>query len=471
MKQKYLPLLVAAALSAMSASALASGYRFGSQSVTAQGVADANAAEANDASTIFYNPAGLSRLDGMQFNGGLTVVVPHSTYNDTGSTRFTKTPTGGTQTKDYAPESVVAPSFYLSKKLNEQWSVGLGMFVPYGAKLNYGSSWNGRYALDNIKLEAITLNPSASFKLNEHHAFGFGVSAEHMKAELGQAVDVQGSVMALAGSASGKQLAQQIAALGGNPAVLAQPIKDGRGENDGQDWGYGFNVGYMFTLDQATRFGIAYRSSVVHKLKGDTVWSFDGVTADPITNKILAAASHKVNSAALVQLRTPETLSINAFHQFDAKWAGMADVTWTRTSRLGELHIEFPGTTEGDEVIRQNWKNTVRVSLGGTYKYNEALTLRSGVAYDQAPVASDELRHPALPDSDRVQLSFGASYKLNNNSTIDLAYSYLNFKDARTNYTNLCNPLATTCTGNGETTRGLYQTHLQLLGVAYNYKF
>ena len=173
MKQKYLPLLVAAALSAMSASALASGYRFGSQSVTAQGVADANAAEANDASTIFYNPAGLSRLDGMQINGGLTVVVPHSTYNDTGSTRFTKTPTGGTQTKDYAPEEVVAPSFYLSKKLNEQWSVGMGMFVPYGAKLNYGNSWNGRYALDNIKLEAIALNPSASFKLNEHHAFGF----------------------------------------------------------------------------------------------------------------------------------------------------------------------------------------------------------------------------------------------------------------------------------------------------------
>ncbi len=164
-------------------------------------------------------------------------------------------------------------------------------------------------------------------------------------------------------------------------------------------------------------------------------------------------------------------MSANVFHQFDAKWAGMADVTWTRNNRMGDLHIQFPGTTEGDEVIRQQWKNTVRVSLGGNYAYNESLTLRAGIAYDQAPVQSDELRHPALPDSDRYQYSVGANFKLNARSSIDLAYSFMDFKDARTNYTNQCSPVSSACTGNGETTSGLYQTHLQLLGIAYNYKF
>jgi long-chain fatty acid transport protein len=96
MQHKYLPLIVAAALSAMSVGAQASGYRFGSQSVAGQGTADANGAEANDASTIFYNPAGLSRLEGTQISVGATVVVPHSTYSDTGSTHFTGAPTGGT---------------------------------------------------------------------------------------------------------------------------------------------------------------------------------------------------------------------------------------------------------------------------------------------------------------------------------------------------------------------------------------
>ncbi|MFA9217282.1 MAG: OmpP1/FadL family transporter [Sphingomonadaceae bacterium] len=457
----------------MSVNALASGYRFGSQSVAAQGSADANAAEANDASTIFYNPAGLSRLDGTQIQAGATVVIPHSTFNDTGSTRFTGTKTGGTAAADYAPNSVTAPSFYASKKLNDQWSVGLGMFVPYGAKIDYGTSWTGRYALANIKLEAVTLNPSVSFKLNQHHAFGFGIDAEHMSADLSQAVDVPGSIAALssgAGAAQGALLIKQIVALGGNPAALAT-VKDGHGEFNGKDWGYGFNLGYMFTLDESTRFGLAYRSSISHQLRGAALWDFSRSTTDAVVNKVLAASSHHADSAALVTLRTPETLSANVFHQFDAKFAGMADVTWTRNNRMGDLHIQFPGTTEGDEVIRQQWKNTVRVSVGGNYAYSNSLTLRAGIAYDQSPVKSAELTHPALPDSDRYQYSVGVNYKLNANSSIDLAYSYLDFKDARANYSNNCNPLMTTCTGNGETTRGVYQTHLQLLGVAYNYKF
>jgi len=173
MQQKYLPLIIAAALSALSVSAQASGYRFGSQSISGQGTADANGAEAADASTIFYNPAGLSRLDGTQISAGATVVVPHSTFNDTGSTHFTGAPAGGTAANDYAPNSVTAPSLYFSKKLNDQWAVGFGLFVPYGAKLDYGNTWTGRYALSNIKLEAVNLNPSVAWKLNEHHSFGF----------------------------------------------------------------------------------------------------------------------------------------------------------------------------------------------------------------------------------------------------------------------------------------------------------
>eukprot|EP01030_Chromulinospumella_sphaerica_P023643 gene23643-23680_t len=86
MQHKTLSLMIAVALGAMSVGAQASGYRFGSQSVAAQGTAEANGAEANDATTIFANPAGLSRLDGMQMSVGATVVVPHSTFKDAGST-------------------------------------------------------------------------------------------------------------------------------------------------------------------------------------------------------------------------------------------------------------------------------------------------------------------------------------------------------------------------------------------------
>ncbi|MEG1329706.1 MAG: outer membrane protein transport protein, partial [Janthinobacterium sp.] len=221
-------------------------------------------------------------------------------------------------------------------------------------------------------------------------------------------------------------------------------------------------------------FGIAYRSSISHKLKGSTIWDFSQVTSNPAVNAFIAKASNKVNSEALVELRTPETLSVNAFHQMDDKWALMGDVTWTRTSRLQNLDIQFPPTAEGAERIRQQWKDTYRVSLGTNYKYSESLLLRAGIAHDQAPVRSAELRHPALPDSDRMQYSIGANWKLNANSSLDLAYSYIDFKDADVNYKNGCGPvppLSNGCTGNGETTKGLFKTRMQLIGLAYNYKF
>ncbi|MDI3294404.1 OmpP1/FadL family transporter [Janthinobacterium tructae] len=477
MKHKYLPLLIAVACAGFASTAQASGYRFGSQSVSAQGTADASGAEAADASTIFYNPAGLSRLEGTQFLGGGTLVVPHSTYQDTGSKTFTGRDPRGT-TKDYAPDAVFAPALYASKKLNEQWTVGMGMFVPYGAKLDYGNDWSGRYAITNIKLEAIALNPSVSFKLNERHSFGFGVTAEHMKAELGQAVDVPGTVKAMHDKSPAAAIAfvtnigrTQGAAAAGAAQQALNNTKDGHASMDGDDWGFGFNLGYLYQMNEGTRFGIAYRSSISHKLKGDTIWDFSQVSNNAAVNGFISAASGKVNSEALVELRTPETLSVNAFHQMDDRWALMGDVTWTRTSRLQNLDIQFPPTAEGAERIRQNWKDTYRVSLGTNYKYSENLLLRAGIAHDQAPVRSAELRHPALPDSDRMQYSIGANWKLNANSSLDLAYSYIDFKDADVNYTNDCSPVKKGCTGNGETTKGLFKTRMQLIGLAYNYKF
>lgn len=474
--------MVAAALSAAAMNANASGYRFGSQSVSGQGTADSNTAEAADASTIFANPAGMTRLDGTQFTGGVTAVVPHSSYTDTGSKRFTGTTTGGVaNTDDYAPHAVAAPSLYVSHKLNDQWNVGMGVFVPYGAKLDYDNNWAGRYALTKIDLKSITLNPSVAFKLNEQHSFGFGIDAEYMKATLGQAVDVPGSIMALSAPIPAIQarkaaLAQAMLLAGANPATLASNLAtagDAHATMDGKDWGVGFNIGYMFNLSQDTRFGVSYRSSIHHKLKGSAVWDFSTVTSDAAINKVLQASSRKTNSPALVDIKTPETLSVNMFSQIDDKLALMADVTWSRHSRMDDLNIQFVGTGEGDEVISQQWKNTVRGSLGMNYKLSDTWLLRAGVAIDESPVKSDSLRHPALPDSDRKQLSFGANWKLSNNSSIDLAYSFLKFDTATTTYHNTCSPLAAagTCTGNGETTVGTYKTRMHLLGAAYNYKF
>ncbi|MDF0605274.1 OmpP1/FadL family transporter [Neisseriaceae bacterium TC5R-5] len=455
---------------------MAAGYQFGSQSVAGQGTAHANGAEANDPSTIFTNPAGLSRLDGTQFSGGLTLVVPHSDYTDHGSTNILGQPTGGSDGGRFAPRVVAAPSLYLSSKINNQINVGLGVFVPYGAKLDYGFDWTGRYALKSINLQTININPSMSFKLNEQHSFGFGVSAQYMDANLQQMAD----------ATSGLRLK-----LG--PLVGPGVSGDGLAEIKGDDWGFGWNIGYLFELNKGTRFGLAYRSSIKQSLTGTSTWTFNNVTGNIVVPAIpgvtlppgtypasaLAKGNHP-NASSTVDVTTPESFSANAFHQLNSKWALMGDLTWTGHSKLDKIDIQqstVNGVAQGDMVIHQNWRDTWRVSLGANYQYSDAWLLRGGLAWEQSPVRSDDDRHPAIPDANRLWLSAGANYKLTKNSSLDLAYSFINFTNASTNYTDGCSPVGVSpttkasCTGNGGTVRGSYKTYLQLLGVQYNHRF
>ncbi|WP_199102410.1 OmpP1/FadL family transporter [Aquitalea sp. ASV11] len=442
MKLKHLSqsvMLMGVAVGAFSSTALASGYHFGSQSVSAQGTAFANSAEANDASTIFYNPAGMSRLTGTNFSGGLTLVVPDSSYTDNGSKTNEGNSTGGGSASGYTPDYVVAPSFYATHQINDKWTVGLGVFVPFGADLNYGQTWAGRYSLESIKLETLNFNPSVSYKLDDHHAFGFGVSAQYMKAYLSKAVD--------------------LSVVGGT---------DGQASLSADGWGFGFNLGYMYQLDDATRFGVAYRSNIRQKLDGQAYWDLRGAGSFA---SIIQNNFHHVNSDGTVTVDTPESISVNGFHKLNDKVDLMADLTWTRHSRLDQIDIKFSQPGEGDLVIKQGWRDTYKLSLGANYHYSDDLLLRTGVAWDQSPVKNADETHPALPDSDRYWLSFGANYKLSKQSSIDFAYSYVFFKNANVNYTDACSPTSTTCTGNGETTKGSYKTNLQLIGLQYNYSF
>ncbi|MCG9115371.1 OmpP1/FadL family transporter [Laribacter hongkongensis] len=476
MKIKNLSLAIAL-MGGIPGVALASGYHFGSQSVSAQGTAFASAAEADDASTIFYNPAGMSRLKGNNFSGGLTVVIPNSDYTDKGSVNFLNRPTGGDNGGTFAPSAVVAPSMYLTHQINDQFTAGIGMFVPFGASLDYGSGWAGRYGITKIDLMTININPSISFKLNEHHSFGFGISAQYMNAELDKASDaLTGVIMGAAGGKFGVESNNIYGA-----ATTGKIGGDGSIKIKGTDWGYGFNLGYIFTFDENTRFGIAYRSAISQKLRGYADWDFSSLRfASSVTDAqkalILAAVNGKhPDSKASVDVKTPESLSVNGFHQINDKWAVMADVTWTRHSQMQNIDVNFNTPGEGDFVVRQNWRNTYKVSVGANYKYNDALMLRGGIAYDQSPVSDESLRHPALPDSNRWLFSLGGNYKFTKLDSLDFAYTYIDFANANLNYKDLCNPSGMNasglCTGNGENTKGQYKTNIHMLGVQYNRAF
>ncbi|MFN3767242.1 MAG: OmpP1/FadL family transporter [Ectopseudomonas guguanensis] len=539
----------------------ASGYHFGSQSVAAQGTAHANGAEAADASTIFYNPAGLARLKGTQLTSGLTILLPDGDYQDKGSRDVFGNPVSG-DAGEFLPDAAAAPNFYLSHEINERVTVGLGIFTPFGAKLDYKEDWAGRYGIQSASLETVTFNPSISYRFNEHHSIGFGVSAQYIKSVQRGAADVKGASRQLAGqfveanyestrNAASPILGPIVGIIAGVP--VPEEITSCRGVADrdgfvdcvagnfadnvegdgyfrvkGDDWGFGWNIGYMWEPTESTRFGVAYRSNIRHTLEGETKWSFAGVQggvpspdtsleggftipilgiyvppADALRELFdegnwvnpgeFAATRLHPNSKARTAIDTPEMLSFNAFHQLNDKVALMADLTFTRHSRLDEVRIGidqvagypyFNGVTEGDLSVKQDWKDTYKISLGMNYQHSNDLLLRTGVAYDKSPVNSTQLRHPAFPDADRYWLSFGANYRVTRDTSLDFAYSYVQFSSGKMDYQDGCSPAGwvpgagglyqdsgVRCTGNGGNYTGEYNTHIHFIGLALNHSF
>lgn len=495
------PLMLGLLCALGTSSALASGYHFGSQSASAQGTANANAAEAADASVLFYNPAGMTRLDGTHASGVLTVVMPKGKFEDQGSVTSFGLPTKGSNGGKFVDTTAV-PHAYLTHKLSNDMSLGLAVFVPFGSKSEYDADWSGRYNTIGTELKTLAFNPSIAFKLSPKLSLGGGLTAQFIDGKLSKGADFGSGALASiveaqvkANAVPGVPLevvrAAVINQLGGLiKQVSGNPNYSGRVDVRGKDWGFGFNLGLMYEYDEGTRFGIAYRSRINHRLDGDAKWQVQtpaaklagllnaalpgGTAGTQVQQNLLAAYT---DSDASLSLKTPESLSFS-FYKEHERVAVMGDVTFTRHSRFKELRVDFANKLP-DSTTPEGWDDTIRASLGLSYKYSDSLTLRGGVAYDQSPVYN-RTRTPSLPDNDRSWISGGLNWKLDAKRSVDLALSYVHVAAGQIdNFDNggqvnasgsaVCNTAGNT--SSCATVRGRYTLHSTLLGLQYNQQF
>lgn len=427
-------------LSLISGTALASGYHQGIQSVSSQGSANSNAAEAADASVLFYNPAGITRLTGTNISGGLAVVIPNIELSDINATALSRTGNhkpiyGGDGNK---PTSAVwVPQFYLSHQLDEQWFLGLAIDVPFGDKTNFQPEWMGRYNGTKLELMTVAINPSVAFKLDDHWSFGAGITAEYMDATFHKKIR--------------------------SPTTLFTPRPTPSGDNqlryEGDDWGYGYNLGATLAVDETLRFGAAYRSSIEQNLTGDMSLQYS--SAIPSAYNPLSGQTVKHNGK--VEIKTPDSFALNFYKQLNNELALTGDWTYTWHSRFHELTLNslaIPASHQHEATINQDWQNTNRLSLGMSYQIMEPLKWRAGVAYDESPVPSAKERIANLPDSDRTWLSTGFNYAFSEKLSMDVAYTYVMFEDSKIDYTE---------TDSFTNLKADVKTHANLLGVQLNY--
>lgn len=438
--------LVLGVLLTSSFNAYAAGFALTEQSGSSLGNAFAGAATvAEDASTVLSNPAGLSRVPGSQVVMAMYGIRPSIHFNNGDSRTLVGAGAGdpllsggsGGDAGDWA----FVPNLYLATDLNDQIKFGLGINSPFGLKTEYDSRWVGRYDAIKSDLKTININPALAFQVNEKLSFGLGVNAQYIDAELSNAVDF-GAICALA-----------------SVATCATPqARDGSLKLKGTDWSLGYNLGVLIEPLQGTRIGFAYRSRVVHELKGDATYS-----NIPIE---LAGLPDLANGAIKADITMPETATLSISHQINHQWSMMADVLWTGWSQFKELRVERSnGALIG--ATPENWHNTQRYAMGASYKHSDVWKLRFGVAYDESPVPN-AFRTPRILDSSRWVLALGANFKVSQLDTLDFGYLYILMKDASIN---IHTPLVTSAPAIIRNLAGGYDADVSVLSMQYTHAF
>lgn len=376
-----------------------------------------SAAVAEDASTVFFNPAGMTLLPGRNVAFSVDLVRPQAELSNKGSVAAGGQALGGNGGD--AGDWAAIPAGYMSWQLTDRVFAGLGVGAPFGLKTQYDSGWAGRFHAIKSEIKTVNINPSIAFKVNDVFSVGLGVNFQRIEADLTNAVNAA------------------------PPAATTGRIK-------GDDTAWGWNVGAMFQLSPDTRLGIAYRSKVDYTLKG--------------TARFSGAAAGALNLArggdVTADVELPDTATFSVVQKISDRWTMLGDVSWTGWSTLQKLEVN---RAAGGNVTTEDlkWRDTWRVAFGGTYAYTDALSLKFGLAWDQTPVR-ESTRLPRVPDEDRVWLSFGVKWRPDASSAVDVGYAHLFVKDAK-------------ISANGGAAKGFlvgeYENSVDILGVQYSTRF
>ena len=413
---------VALALAGCAAGASAAGFQLMEQNASGLGNAYAGqAAAAENASTIFFNPAGMSLLPGAQITGSINLIRPSAKFTDSGASRSpigggTAAPAGGGNGSDAGGLNFV-PDAYFSYQLSPSIWAGVGISAPFGLKTEYDSNFIGRFQSQKTQLKTYDINPSIAWKVNDAVSLGAGLSYQNANFKL----DRSFSLVA---------------------AATPQTV-------DLSDRQWGWNLGAMFSPGSNTRIGLSYRSSIGYHLTGGV--NVQGVAGFPTT--------------ASANVRLPATTSLALSQMLNDKWQILADATFTQWSSIKAIPLVLASGAVGDTFNFQ-FRDSWRAGIGANYRWTPEFMLKLGVAYDQTPV-TDQFRTTSLPDNDRTWLSIGGKWAASKQSTVDFGYAHLFLSNSS------INQLRGTALAGGQQGNvvGTYKNSVDILSVQYTYSF
>ena len=397
--------VLAAAIAAASTQAMANGLALNEQSASSAGSAYAGrASTAANASTLFGNPAGMSRLERAEVSGGLAFIDASTDISNAEGQLAPGLPVSGTNDGDMVPFSTIPFGYYVTP-ISDKLHAGIGVYAPFGVESDYENGWQGRYEGVTSMVQVVTIQPTVSYAFNDRVSVGFGPTINHISGEL----------------------TSNVPAAAFNPALAA--MSDADVEIEGDDIAYGYNLGVLFGITDRLDWGLTYHSKVDYSLEGDTTISGTPAPVAP-------AIDGKYD--AELDITMPESVDTSFSFQATDALALYAGATFTRWSRLEGIEVENSGVNAmfqssfGTITEELEWEDTWSFAVGGAYQLNPKWVIRAGYAFDESPT-NDQHRTVRIPVSDRDIYTLGAGWNVSDDLTIDAAYAYIDEEKGEVN--------------------------------------
>jgi long-chain fatty acid transport protein len=325
------------------------------------------AARAEDASTVYANPAGMTRLAGDQMTIGGQVLYGRAKFELDGTGLLP----GGDP--DNAIGWLPAASAFYSHSISDRLKVGIATYGNFGLALDFGNDWAGRNLTEKTALMALTLQPTIAYRINEQWSVGAGLTANFGLFKI------------------------ERLALGG-----------GKRKEDDTDWAYGARLGVMYEPSAATRFGLVWNSK--------TEYNFD---VDATVRGILPGVNHSLPISA--EITAPQQLMASAYHRLNDRWAMTGNIGWQDWSEFGNTTLEVNGaTTTSSMQVQDTW----HAALGAQYSYNANTRVNAGIAYDTSFYKSQNRTSFALPSGATWRFGTGVQYTLSPKSDLGVAFEF-----------------------------------------------
>ncbi|KXS51124.1 MAG: aromatic hydrocarbon degradation membrane protein [Marinobacter sp. T13-3] len=390
------------------ATVMAGGFSLNEQSAATSGYANAGAAaHAEDASTVFFNPAGMSKLSGTNVSVGASYLdidaeAKGSTQETTNRVGY---PENGSEGGDIADPAIL-PSIFVTHEVNDSIDVGFALHAPYGLAADYDNDFEGKFFADKTELSVISFSPSLSVSNGQGLSMGAGINIMYAEGRLSRYQDIRGLLVQ-----AGQTPANADAIADNYEATYGAPYSD----VEGDDVAANFRVGFLYDISEQTQVGLTYQTATDFNLEGDVK-----VTGAP--NATFTGTRPTLSEKASVPLDIPESVTFGLSHQLTDTVTLLAGATYARWSRFEELDVySEEGNngevatllgTSGDQPlthVTEEWQNTWQFNVGGIWQATPEWQLKAGYAYDESPV--DEYVTARIPSQDRHWLALGTQWK------------------------------------------------------------